>query len=652
MAEQAEYRYDAFISYSQADAGWVWDWLLPRLKAASLRVCIDRDCFEPGAVKLNEIERAITESRRTLTVLSPDWVEDEWNEFESQLIHHRDPAARFRRLIPLLLIEPDKPPEHIERLHWVDFTQPDQREAQLDRVVQAIQGTSTLPELRLDEFPSPKQRRLELRLMGVVGVITLLTLVLVAVFTLGQRGPTSMPEGGFNIAVAEFSAVDETGQPKTREDARELSSSVAGYLNTQADALQPVTRQKVTVWGPEQKVRPIASGEEGERADDLNADVLLYGTLRQQSEDIWLLEPAFYLTAKAVGQANELLGEHALGTPIAYRPDNLASQRDANAILQARLQALVQILLGLSDFSLGTQEGYQQAATDFEDAATGTEWGEAEDDTGQEILHLFLGSAYLLQTNFLQDDPDALSKALRESQAAYQKAIDLNSDYPRAYNGLGAVLFQLARPQSATAECEWEWNLLDQAADAYNQALAAPEETKPSQAYVDARAQLGLGRIHFIRGYCLVDDRSDAWDTARAHYDAVVAEYLANPNAEFLENNALVAYTELGHLAFFPVLDAIPIEGGSAPDQAALLDEAIQNYSHALELPDTQPERLHAMGVMSFLLDAYCLAGQTEEASTVLHDFVADLDDPSGARKRILEDLRTYGSCDQKSRIR
>ncbi len=123
MSDPQQYRYDVFISYSQDDHEWVWQWLLPRLEAAGLSVCLDDSCFELGAPKAEETERVVRESRRTLVILSPGLVASQWDQFEALLVHAQDPAASGRRLIPLLL-EPCDPPERIKLLQWVDFSEP------------------------------------------------------------------------------------------------------------------------------------------------------------------------------------------------------------------------------------------------------------------------------------------------------------------------------------------------------------------------------------------------------------------------------------------------------------------------------------------------------------------------------------------------
>jgi len=153
MTEQTEYQYDVFVSYSHTDKEWVHDWLLPRLEAASLRVCIDFRDFDVGVPSLVNMERAVDNSRRTLLVLPPAWVNSEWTDFEALLTQTTDPAARRRRLLPLLL-QPCQPPRRIAMLTYADLTRPEEWEAQLGRVVAAVRG-----ELRLREV-GPQLSRL------------------------------------------------------------------------------------------------------------------------------------------------------------------------------------------------------------------------------------------------------------------------------------------------------------------------------------------------------------------------------------------------------------------------------------------------------------------------------------------------------------
>ena len=82
---QSPYAYDVFMSYCPEDRGWVWDELQPRLEMAGLK-CLDERDFEAGVPVLENIERALDSCCRTLVVLTPAWVENQWNHFESLLV--------------------------------------------------------------------------------------------------------------------------------------------------------------------------------------------------------------------------------------------------------------------------------------------------------------------------------------------------------------------------------------------------------------------------------------------------------------------------------------------------------------------------------------------------------------------------------------
>lgn len=640
MAQQASYRYDVFISYAFADRAWVWQWLVPRLKAAGLSICIDRECFEPGAPVVDEIERAIRESRRILAVLSPAWVESEWAAFEGLLVQHGDPAARWRRLIPVL-IEPCEPPERIQLLQWVDLTQADQREAQIDRIVQAILGVRDLPELRIDFFPEPRRRRWELRWFALAGITGLVTLILLAAWIVDQyRKPTSMPEGTYNVAVAEFDAVDVNEQPVKTKDATVYAMSIANYLQAEKDTMRHIMSQEVSVWGPDDGVRKVESGEEKKRFSDLKANILVYGTLRELPDGQWQLEPAFYLPPQTVQHAQELGGSYALGTPIKYQRGNMAKEGELNKTLQIRVKALSQLLMGLSYYALGTGQEYQKAAETFKEAADDPAWGAAQERSGQEILYLFLGNSLLKAAFFAEEDPAKRADLLGNSRQAYEKAKTLNDQYARSYNGLGSVLFQMAQPTAlASDQCQWDWNLVDEAEKAYRQAEKAG--IKPPSGYVDLRAKVGRARLLFWRGGC---ERPEAWDQAQDLYLQAVAEYETLPEEEraILADLASIAYTDLGHMAL--VRAQAVAEAGPLTDETAkrLLSDAVGYYTRVVELANNSKAEdmiILARRVMPFMLTAYCLEGQEEQARMALNEYVALRAVPPDTREAILSEI-------------
>lgn len=113
--------YDVFISYSSKDKEWVRGELLQRIEKAGLRAFIDFRDFTRGAPSLKEMERGVIQCRKTLLILTPDYINSEWCDIESIMAQTLSPANRDLRMIPLLKTPCDKP-LRIAALTHVDFT--------------------------------------------------------------------------------------------------------------------------------------------------------------------------------------------------------------------------------------------------------------------------------------------------------------------------------------------------------------------------------------------------------------------------------------------------------------------------------------------------------------------------------------------------
>ena len=118
------FAYDVFLSYSQVDAKWVRSELLPRLEVAGLRVFITNRDFAVGAPRVEEFERAVTTSRKTLLVFTPAYLAGEWHTFSNLMLQTLDPANQDRRLLPLLKEVCDLP-LRLNYLTPVNFADPD-----------------------------------------------------------------------------------------------------------------------------------------------------------------------------------------------------------------------------------------------------------------------------------------------------------------------------------------------------------------------------------------------------------------------------------------------------------------------------------------------------------------------------------------------
>nr|XP_014349439.1 PREDICTED: toll-like receptor 13 [Latimeria chalumnae] len=82
------YKYDAFVSYSCLDEDWVMKELYPQLEQQGpqkFRLCLHHRDFELGRDILDNIEKAIHQSRKTLCVISKSYLQSDWCALEIQL---------------------------------------------------------------------------------------------------------------------------------------------------------------------------------------------------------------------------------------------------------------------------------------------------------------------------------------------------------------------------------------------------------------------------------------------------------------------------------------------------------------------------------------------------------------------------------------
>lgn len=116
--------YDVFVSYSHADTTWVSGTLVPRLEANAFSVMIDYRDFVAGSLSVDEMQRGVEQSRHVLLVLTPDYVRSDWSHFENAMAQATDPAARWRRVIPVLLRDCSIP-LRLQIVHYRDLRNDD-----------------------------------------------------------------------------------------------------------------------------------------------------------------------------------------------------------------------------------------------------------------------------------------------------------------------------------------------------------------------------------------------------------------------------------------------------------------------------------------------------------------------------------------------
>ena len=118
-------RYDAFISYRHggADAG-IARQVLEALEADGYKVAIDERDFRANASFLQEMERAIRESRYTIAIVSARYLESGHCEEEAIVSKVLDMGERKRRLIPFVIQQVEMP-AWLFGIVGIDYTKPD-----------------------------------------------------------------------------------------------------------------------------------------------------------------------------------------------------------------------------------------------------------------------------------------------------------------------------------------------------------------------------------------------------------------------------------------------------------------------------------------------------------------------------------------------
>ncbi len=121
------FKYDVFLSYrgQDPDKTWVRKTLYPRLKAEGLKVCLDAVDFRLGESVIHEMERAVTESRYTMAVLTPAYLTSNFTDFENVIAQHLGLEQSQRRFLGLLR-EPCNPRLGIRALYYLDMTDDDE----------------------------------------------------------------------------------------------------------------------------------------------------------------------------------------------------------------------------------------------------------------------------------------------------------------------------------------------------------------------------------------------------------------------------------------------------------------------------------------------------------------------------------------------
>ncbi len=386
--------------------------------------------------------------------------------------------------------------------------------------------------------------------------------------------PTPWLTGDIKLAVAEFSALDAGGaaaSPQGAELAQQLYAVLQPALAT-AVAQAPLT----VVVGA--SVPPFAAGpitgvnaaEQAQnaaaRAADINADVLVYGNLKQEPGRA-TLNTYFYLAPQQLTYAEELADVYPLFTitSTGELQSNAITRADLRAQLLAQADGVTGLMLGMGHFNRGEYGAAKRwlLAADAALAASGS--------ARRAVVQLFLGSVAA------QEGDRTLAHQF------YDSAYRLDGRLARALLGRGQTVFLLAR-RGCTAGATDVQGVEAAIADY----MDARDQASSPLAAITIKANLSLGSAYLCLALAGAGD--DYWSEAGDQLNNVLGDYAAaeDPRLRYL---AAEAHERLGALA---VAEASRggVAGGYAPDQIeAAADHFVQ--AAALSLEPGNQARVH-----------------------------------------------------------
>jgi len=141
-----------FISYSHKNADWVKTWLVPKLESHGVPAHVDYRDFEIGDLAVINMERAIEKCAKTLLVLTPDYLQSDFAQFEFSMLQTGDPMNSAKKILPLMLV--DCPlPKRFGIYTYADFKDKANWDAEFNRLITQIKKDFAPPSPTPPDYP-------------------------------------------------------------------------------------------------------------------------------------------------------------------------------------------------------------------------------------------------------------------------------------------------------------------------------------------------------------------------------------------------------------------------------------------------------------------------------------------------------------------
>lgn len=129
---------DFFVSFNSADKPWA-DWISWTLEEAGYQVVYQHWDFRPGENFVLEMQRATDDTRKTVIVLTDNYLKADYTQAEWAAAFVEDPRGEQRKLIPLR-VAPCKPTGLLRPLIYADLVGLTQDEAKAALLTAVAEG--------------------------------------------------------------------------------------------------------------------------------------------------------------------------------------------------------------------------------------------------------------------------------------------------------------------------------------------------------------------------------------------------------------------------------------------------------------------------------------------------------------------------------
>lgn len=146
-------QYSVFVSYADEDDAWVEGYLLNALEEAGL-TCHSEAMFRLGVPRLIEFESAVKNSERTLLVISPAYLADNFVEFANLLFQFYGLDTNLWPVVGIILHPVQELPMRLKMLECLDATDATKQQKAIQRICENFQKpVPTLVEIPDCPYP-------------------------------------------------------------------------------------------------------------------------------------------------------------------------------------------------------------------------------------------------------------------------------------------------------------------------------------------------------------------------------------------------------------------------------------------------------------------------------------------------------------------